>query len=79
MWLYTLIELWAWKQTHGQLCDRSQSPWDTRERRPSHADRRNAMRRQSIQNAIRRGQRRRRLTPKMRAVVRGLLRLATAS
>ena len=79
MWLHTLIELWAWKKTHRQLCDRSPSPWDTVERRPSHADPRNAPRRQSIQEAIRQAQGRRRLTPKIRAVIRGLLRLATAS
>jgi hypothetical protein len=78
MWWHILIELWAWKQTHRQLCDRSESPWDAVERRPSHADRRNGMRRESIQDAIRQAQGRRRLTPKIRAVVGGLLRLATA-
>ncbi len=75
LWLHTLIELWAWQQSHRQLCDRSQSPWDDPERRPSHADRRNALRRQSIDNEIRRAEGRRRLRPKFRALVRGLLRM----
>lgn len=44
-WLHTLIELWAWDRSHEQLCDRSASPWDDPARRPSHADRRNALRR----------------------------------
>lgn len=43
LWLHTLIELWAWNLPHKQLCDRSQSPWDDADRRPSHADRRNAL------------------------------------
>jgi hypothetical protein len=58
LWLHTLIELWAWKQSHRQLCDRSDSPWDSPTRRPSHADRRNALRRQCLQNEIRERQRR---------------------
>ena len=45
LWLHTLIELWAWNLPHEQLCDRSQSPWDDPTRRPSHADRRKALRR----------------------------------
>jgi hypothetical protein len=79
LWLHTLIELWAWGQSHRQLCDRSQSPWDDAERRPSHADRRNALRRHSIQSEIQRAQRVRRLTPKFQNLVRRLLRLATSA
>jgi hypothetical protein len=75
LWLHTLIELWAWQQSHGQLCDRSQSPWDDATRRPSHADRRNALRRQSIEQEIRRAEARQRLRPKFRTLVRGLLRM----
>jgi hypothetical protein len=48
LWLHTLIELWAWARPHAELCDRSQSPWDDPERRPSHADRRNALRRSCL-------------------------------
>ena len=38
------VELWAWRRRHGTLCDRRDSPWDDAERRPSHADRRKALR-----------------------------------
>jgi hypothetical protein len=49
MWLYTLIELWAWNKPHEELVDRSASPWDDPTRRPSHADRRNALRRNCLE------------------------------
>jgi hypothetical protein len=44
LWMHTLTELWSWNQSHKQLCDRSDSPWDDPQRRPSHADRRKALR-----------------------------------
>ena len=44
LWMHTLVELWAWRRRHGQLCDRSDSPWDDPDRRPSHANRRKALR-----------------------------------
>jgi hypothetical protein len=50
LWWHTLIELWAWKKTQRQLTDRSDSPWDDANRRPSHADRRNALRRWCLEN-----------------------------
>ena len=28
LWMHTLVELWAWNRPHGELCDRSRSPWD---------------------------------------------------
>ena len=49
LWWYTLIELWAWHKPHKKLSDRSASPWDDASRRPSHADRRNALRRQCVE------------------------------
>jgi hypothetical protein len=49
MWLHTLIELWAWHKPHAELVDRSASPWDDPARRPSHADRRNALRRSCLE------------------------------
>jgi hypothetical protein len=54
MWLHTLIELWAWHQPKKVLVDRSASPWDDAKRRPSHADRRNALRRQCLENEFQR-------------------------
>jgi len=54
MWLHTLIELWAWHQPKKVLVDRSTSPWDDATRRPSHADRRNALRRQCLETEFQR-------------------------
>lgn len=52
LWLHTLIELWAWNQPAKKLRDRRASPWDDADRRPSHADRRNALRRACIQETF---------------------------
>ncbi len=49
LWAYTLVELEAWDRPERQLVDRRDSPWDAEPRRPSHADRRKALRRQSLQ------------------------------
>jgi hypothetical protein len=54
MWWHTLIEMWAWHKPHEAICDRSASPWDDPSRRPSHADRRNAMRRQCLEEEFQR-------------------------
>ena len=50
LWMHTLVELWAWDKSHEELCDRSDSPWDDAERRPSHANRRKALRQLIMQN-----------------------------
>lgn len=52
LWMHTLVELWAWNRPHAELCDRSDSPWDDPGRRPSHADRRKALRRHIMQNEL---------------------------
>ena len=49
LWMYTLVELWAWHRPTTHVCDRSLSPWDSEPRRPSHADKRNALRRACFQ------------------------------
>jgi DDE superfamily endonuclease len=54
LWWHTLIELWAWDKSHEELTDRSASPWDDACRRPSHADRRNALRRACLEEEFRR-------------------------
>ena len=77
LWLHTLIELWAWGKTHGQLCDRRDSPWDRSDRRPSHADRRKALRRWCLQTEIRKAGHRRPLSRKLRVLYRSLLKLVT--
>jgi hypothetical protein len=48
LWMHTLVELWSWNHSQGKLCDRSQSPWDDADRRPSHADRRKTLRQQIL-------------------------------
>jgi hypothetical protein len=53
LWLHTLIELWAWHRSSEELVDRRCSPWDDEDRRPSHADRRNALRRQCLEEEYR--------------------------
>jgi hypothetical protein len=68
LWLHTLIELWAWGRTHRQLVQRTASPWDDAARRPSHADRRNALRRECLQDEFRQCQRRWPLTRKIRSL-----------
>jgi hypothetical protein len=52
LWMHTLVELWAWRRHRSALCDRRDSPWDDAERRPSHADRRKALRRLILQTEL---------------------------
>ncbi|MGB6910096.1 MAG: transposase, partial [Methyloceanibacter sp.] len=52
LWMHTLVELWAWDKSREQLVDRSDSPWDDAQRRPSHANRRKALRRQTLRNEL---------------------------
>jgi hypothetical protein len=75
LWWHTMIELWAWNKSQNKLSDRSASPWDNAERRPSHADRRNALRRICLETEFRGVHARTPLSPKFRALYRRLLRL----
>jgi len=52
LWMHTLVELWAWHRPHDQLVDRSDSPWDDAARRPSHANRRKALRRLILEHEL---------------------------
>jgi hypothetical protein len=52
LWMHTLVELWAWHRPQRQICDRRDSPWDDPARRPSHADRRKALRRKMLQHEL---------------------------
>ena len=56
LWAYTMVELWAWEQSEEELVDRSRSPWDNEPRRPSHADRRKALLRQSLREQFQQAQ-----------------------
>ena len=52
LWVHTLVEVWAWDRNAKQLVDRSDSPWDDPVRRPSHANRRKALRAQIMRNEL---------------------------
>jgi hypothetical protein len=75
LWLHALIELWAWDQPAKKLRDRSASPWDDPDRRPSHADRRNALRRACIGATFSATTALRTLSRKSRALLRRLVKL----
>ncbi|HEY7329046.1 MAG TPA: hypothetical protein VH592_15495 [Gemmataceae bacterium] len=51
--LYSVVEVWAWARAEEALVDRSRCPWDTEERRPSHADKRKALQRLILREEIR--------------------------
>jgi hypothetical protein len=53
LWTYTMTEAWAWFRRADELVDRSNSPWDSPLRRPSHADKRRAWRRALLGEEIR--------------------------
>lgn len=46
------VEAWAWGRAEEELVDRSGSPWDTEERRPSHADKRKALQGEILRGEI---------------------------
>ena len=52
LWTFTLTEVWAWGRDEDELVDRSDSPWDSLIRRPSHADKRRAWRRELLGEEI---------------------------
>jgi hypothetical protein len=52
LWMYSVVEAWAWEQDDEELVDRSASPWDNKPRRPSHADKRKALQREILQAEI---------------------------
>jgi hypothetical protein len=53
LWTFTMTETWAWNRPVDELVDRSASPWDSPLRRPSHADKRRAWRRELLGEEIR--------------------------
>ena len=53
LWAFTMTEAWAWGRAADELVDRSNSPWDSPLRRPSHADKRRAWRRALLGEEIR--------------------------
>jgi hypothetical protein len=54
VWTFTMTEAWAWGRAEaGLVGHRSLSPWDDEPRRPSHADKRRAWRRELLAEEIR--------------------------
>jgi hypothetical protein len=53
LWTFTMTEAWAWgRDTDGLVGHRSASPWGDGTRRPSHADKRRAWRRELLAEQI---------------------------
>lgn len=53
LWMYSLVEAWAWGLPDEDLADRRGCPWDREPRRPSHADKRKALQRLALRERIR--------------------------
>jgi DDE superfamily endonuclease len=75
LWAHTLVELWAWGQPKERICDRTGSPWDDPDRRPSHADRRKALQRCCIEQEISREAHRKPLSQKTRRLFQNLIQM----
>jgi hypothetical protein len=76
LWMYSLVEAWAWDKPEEELVDRSASPWDSEPRRPSHADKRKALQRVTLRGEIEEALVGRPSKEKIRALVEHLLDLA---
>jgi hypothetical protein len=77
LWAHALVELWAWHQPAGAICDRTASPWDDPARRPAHADRRKALQRRCLHQAFSDRSPRRPLPRKIQHLLRSLVQLVT--
>lgn len=76
VWMYSVVEAWAWQQEEECLSDRSDSPWDREPRRPSHNDKRKALQREVLQSEIEAGLSGRPAKERIRALAERLLDLA---
>ena len=77
VWTFTMTEAWAWNRASKDLVGhRSASPWDDGARRPSHADKRRAWRRELLGDEIRAVLRPGLTEPEIRAAAERLLDLA---
>jgi hypothetical protein len=52
LWMYSLVEAWAWDKEEEDLVDRSASPWDAEPRRPSHNDKRKSLQNVALREEI---------------------------
>ena len=77
LWMYSLVEAWAWDKPDEEVCDRSASPWDKKPRRPSHNDKRKALQREVLRGEIEEALAGRPSKGEIRALVERLLDMAT--
>jgi hypothetical protein len=75
LWVHTLVECWAWNRPVEDIRDRSASAWDDPDRRPSHADRRKALRRETLRNEYSALSTAHRRSSKIRALYQRLIQL----
>jgi hypothetical protein len=75
-WMYSQTEVWAWDRPDEELVDRSAGPWDAEPRRPSHADKRKALRREVLRNKLRLALAERLDAEKIEEVIESLLDMA---
>jgi DDE superfamily endonuclease len=76
LWMYSVVETWAWQKQEEELVDRRASPWDSEPRRPSHQDKRKALQREVLQGEIQEALSGRPTKQKMRQLAERLLELA---
>jgi hypothetical protein len=76
LWTFTMTEAWAWNRPAEVVVDRAASPWDDASRRPSHADKRRAWRRDLLADEIHTVLRSRPSNEEMHAAAERLLSLA---
>jgi hypothetical protein len=76
LWVQSLLECWAWDKSACELRARADSPWDDADRRPSHADRRKTLRRETFQQQYSTLAPNHRQSSKIRTLYDLLLRLA---
>jgi SRSO17 transposase len=76
LWMYSLVEAWAWGEPEEGLVDRSASPWDSEPRRPSHADKRKALQKEVLRSEIEEALSGRPTKQEIRVLVQRLLGLA---
>ena len=76
LWMYSLVEAWAWGKEEEELVDRSASPWDSEPRRPSHQDKRKALQKKVLRGEIEEALAGRPSEAQIRALVDRLLGLA---
>lgn len=77
LWVHTLLECWSWNKPAESIRDRTDSPWDDPERRPSHADRRKALRQETLRNEFLSLPGPHRRSSKIRNLYERLMKLAT--